>query len=483
MPQIINTNLASLTAQNALNNSQNTLNTAMQQLSTGLSINSAADNAAGLAIVTGMQSQINGDTVAEQNANDGISMAQTAGSALSQITNDLQTIRQLAVQSANGTNTASNRQQINTEVQQEIAEVSRISQQTSFNGLSLLTGQLGNNVSFQIGANVGQVINMDFSQGTQSNQIGQLATTSATAATLSSAFTSGAGLTLTAGELTVNYGSGTATSVAGGNYTSASALATAINTAATTANGGTSVTIAAVSGNEIKITAGATDAVAFAGSEASTLGLSNVAAAGTATSTGVNAAVTAPGGAAPLTLATGDLTLQAGSGNAVNITGTFANSQDLVAAINAQAIPGVQAYLDSGNNMQLTSQSALTVGGTSAATLGLTAGTTSTSGSLQGGDVLTVDDSNAMMATVDAAIAQVSTLQSNLGAMQNRFNSVVANLQSGSENLSASQSSIQDTDFAAVTATLSRSQILQQSGISMLAQANSQPQLVLKLLQ
>lgn len=604
MPQIINTNLASLTAQNALNNSQNTLNTAMQQLSTGLSINSAADNAAGLAIVTGMQSQINGDAVAVQNANDGISMAQTAGSALSQITNDLQTIRQLAVQSSNGTNTASNREQINTEVQQEVAEVSRISQQTSFNGLSLLTGQMGN-ATFQIGADVGQVVNMDFSQGTQANQIGQ---TAVATADVSNAF--GGSVSLGNQDIGIQIGTGSFAYVAQGSYSSASSLSTAINAAYLAAGGtaGTSLTTVNAGGQLVFSNSSTTDAVNIsAGGGAANLGLPTTVAAeaaavaGTASvtqsgytgaplsvagngdltvtvgsktvnvaggtyatatdlATAINTAYTAAGGTGSLAtgtngtggppvtggkisfadpnaatvsiggslatsttgldLASGTLaagtggvpitadstgvaaamtqnTVQIGSGalslavggSTYNIQGSFQNSQDLVAAINSEAIPGVQAYLDSTGNLQLTSQSAVTVSGSMAGTgvgnLGFSSTGTAiqTSGSLQGGDVLTVDHSNAMIATVDAAIAQVSTLQSNLGAMQNRFNSVVSNLQSGSENLSASQSSIEDTNFAAVTAMLSRSQILQQSGISMLAQANSQPQLVLKLLQ
>ncbi|MET0230240.1 MAG: flagellin domain-containing protein, partial [Rhodanobacteraceae bacterium] len=270
-----NTNVMSLTAQRNLNASQGDLSTAIQRLSSGLRINSAKDDAAGLAIATRMTSHINGLNQAVRNANDGISMAQTTESALGEVTNNLQRIRELAVEAANGTYSTADRAALDVEVQQRIAEIDRIASKTTFNGQNVLDGSLGS-VDFQVGANVGDTVSVDFS------------TIDATTATL--------------GVATINV------------------------TGATSAN--------------------------------------------------ANAAITA----------------------------------------------------------------------------------------------------------VDTALTSVNTARSTLGAVQNRFQSTVANLQSISESTSSSRSQIQDADFAAETAAMSRAQILQQAGVSVLSQANAMPQSVLKLL-
>src|SRR5690554_6016545 len=156
----INTNVASLNAQNQLSKSQGMNDQALQRLSSGLRINSAKDDAAGLAISSRFQSQISGLNVATRNANDGISLAQTTEGALDEITNNLQRIRELAVQSANATNSASDRQALNDEVQQRIQEIDRIASQTAFNGLKVLDGSFGT-AGFQVGANAGEVINLN----------------------------------------------------------------------------------------------------------------------------------------------------------------------------------------------------------------------------------------------------------------------------------------------------------------------------------
>ncbi|CAN0595929.1 unnamed protein product, partial [Ectocarpus sp. 12 AP-2014] len=160
MPQIINTNIASLNAQRNLNASQTDANTALQRLSSGLRINSAKDDAAGLAISERFQSQITGLNMAQRNANDGISLAQTAEGALDEITANLQRIRELAVQSANGSNSNSDREALNQEVQQRVAEINRIAGQTSFNGLRVLDGSLPTQ-TFQVGANTGETIQVN----------------------------------------------------------------------------------------------------------------------------------------------------------------------------------------------------------------------------------------------------------------------------------------------------------------------------------
>ncbi|ANB74362.1 hypothetical protein AYM40_19785 [Paraburkholderia phytofirmans OLGA172] len=176
MTTVINTNIASQIAQNNLMNNQAAVTNAITQLSSGLSINSAADNPAGLAIATTLQAQINGQTVAQQNANNGISLAQTGQSALTQITNNLQTIRQLAVQASNASNTAANRAALNQEVQQSLAQINTIATTTAFNGQSLLDGSFGTQ-NFQIGANAGQTIGVNLTQGAQTSQIGQTSNT------------------------------------------------------------------------------------------------------------------------------------------------------------------------------------------------------------------------------------------------------------------------------------------------------------------
>lgn len=486
MSQVINTNIMSLTTQNNLNKSQSALATAMQRLSSGLRINSSADDAAGFAISTRMTTQINGLDTATRNANDAVSLAQTASAALQQITDNLQAIRQLAVQSANATNSDSDRAALDQEVQQRLDEITRVAQQTTFNGRHILDGSFGT-AAFQVGANVGDTISIDLSSGTGASQIGAVATVSNT---VSGDFLSQGGLELGAGELTVAVGSSGAVNVASGDYTSASGLADAINTAAGS-------TIATVVSGEIKITAGSGAAVAFGGADVSTLGFSGSYAAGASgTSTGVSGAVNAASGAAvSLTLGSGDFSI-----NGTDITGTFADAQALADGINSAGIQGVSAYLDDSGKLVLQSNGtasdgtaadgdSIKIAGNGLPT-GLTAGTTTASNSLAdtdgSGDVVnvkTIAGANDAINRIDAALASVSSIDSSLGAMQNRFNSAITSAQAVSQNLSASRSRIQDADFAAETAAMSQAQILQQAGVSMLAQANAQPQLVLKLLQ
>ena len=175
MGQVINTNVLSLNAQRNLARTQGDLAQALQRLSSGLRINSAKDDAAGLAISERFTTQIRGINQAVRNANDGISLAQTSESALGELTNNLQRIRELAVQSANSTNSASDRAALDQEVQQRLAEVERIGAQTSFNGLKVLDGSFGTS-QFQVGANVGETITINLSQGVKASQIGQIAT-------------------------------------------------------------------------------------------------------------------------------------------------------------------------------------------------------------------------------------------------------------------------------------------------------------------
>lgn len=475
MALVINTNVMSLNAQRNLTTSGNQLATSLQRLSSGLRINSAKDDAAGLAISDRMTTQITGLNQAARNANDGISLAQTTEGALQEVTSNLQRIRELAVQSANATNSDSDRAALDQEVTQRIAEIDRIASQTSFNGRKVLDGSFGS-ATFQVGANVGETIGIALSTSMKTSAVGAIA--SVTTGSTSGLFDT---VTLASGDLTIAYGAGSATSVAAGTYSSASALAAAINTAATTSNGGVAANIAGVDGSgEIVLTAGATDAIdvggANTGAVATALGIADVAAAGTGTSTAVASSFDG------MTLAAGALTLAVGSGSTVDLAGSYTRAQDLVDAINSKA-SGVTASLTSDGELNIASTDDLTVGGTVAnSTFGLTAGTTVAGGSLTSVSVSSADNANDAILRVDAALTAVSDLRSSLGAIQNRFQSVINSLQAVSENLSASRSRILDTDFASETAALTRAQILQQAGTAMVAQANSAPQNVLSLL-
>lgn len=375
MSLVLNTNMLSLNAQNSLTNTQSALSTAMQRLSSGLRINSAADDAAGYAISQRMTTQINGLDQAGRNANDAVSLVQTAEGSLNQITSNLQRIRELAVQSANATNSSTDRTALNTEAQQLMAENNRIAQQTQFNGVNLLDGSFSNAV-FQVGANVGDTIT-----------IGSI--TNATAA---------------------NLGTSTSATVTGAAATDFSAIAA----------GG--------------LTINGTDVGPIAADTSAT-------------------------------------------GRAASVINAINSVSDTT---------GVYAVNDTATTVTLVSANAITVAGTgTTAQTGLTAATTATStntgyASL---DISTVAGANTAMTQMDAALNAVNSAQATLGAYQNRFTSVVSNLQTTEQNITAARSQITDANFAQETANMTKANIMQQAGVAMVAQANQLPQLALKLLQ
>ena len=383
MPQIINTNIASLNAQRNLNSSQSSLAVSLQRLSSGLRINSAKDDAAGLAISDRFTAQIRGLNQAARNANDGISLAQTAEGALGEVTNNLQRIRELAVQSSNATNSTSDRNALQAEVAQLLSEIDRVANQTSFNGVKLLDGSFSGAV-FQVGANAGESITV-------------ASITDANIAALGSVSqASGAALTVSASAIT--------------------GFATAIASGGVTLNG------------------------------------VNIGAIGAASSAAERA---------------GQLV------NAIN---------------NVSAQSGVGAVYNSATGqITLSSAAAVVVGGTTnlATVAGYangTLGSVTTTTGIGGLDVSSYANAQLAIQLADSALATVNSTRATLGAVQNRFSSVVANLQTAAENLSASRSRIMDADFAAETANLTRAQILQQAGTAMLAQANAEPNNVLALL-
>ena len=480
----IYTNINSLTAQNNLAKSQSAVSQATARLSSGLKINSATDNAAGYAISTNFTTQIGGLGQASSNASDAINLAQTTQSALSQVTANLQAIRDLAVQSANGSYTNADRTSINTEVQQRLSEITRIANQTDFNGQKVLDGSLGN-LSFQVGANVGQTISVNVSQGVKTSQIGAVAEVSGGAisasafAPTSGSVTGSAAADVTGVPYTFTVDGHSVTTTSGD--TTAALLQTDVQNQLNAAAPG-AYTVSNVSGT-FKITNTATGtastAPVIAGTGATNfLGASPVSVAGAANNLGSEGLVV-NGTAVDLS---GVTSLQ-GLSDAVNA----ANISGVTAAVNA-AGTGVNFYssdVTKGLNIADTGAQVVTATATNGNGGGAyTAGTTAAvGGSLATGTVGTVDGANDVISRIDVALKTVSNLNSTLGAIQNRFQSTISTLSSQQNNLASSQSTIRDADFAAETANLSKANILQQAGISVLAQANSQPQQVLKLLQ
>ncbi|NII54196.1 flagellin [Luteibacter sp. SG786] len=479
MALTINTNIMSLNAQRNLSTSQTKLSSAIERLSSGNRINSAKDDAAGLAISTRFTTQINGLTQAVRNANDGISLSQTTESALDEVTNNLQRIRELAVQSTNASNSASDRAALDAEVQQRLSEVTRIATQTNFNGMKVLDGS-AKELSFQVGANVGEVITVGLDKGVKANQVGQLASGSiggfvaaanTAGTTTASALPASFDFTTTNFNLTVNGKAITLNT----DTTDAAGFAAALNTALGTAGAGAT---AAIDANGKLVL---TDATTGKDSVAPVVGGTGAGSLGTLTSVnGVDAG-------SPAALTVGDVTLQVGSNAAFSIKGTFNTAQDLADAINAKSGDGINAYVGSDGSVKFASASTITVGGTAAdvTAAGLTAGAinVSTTSTLADSSIKTVDGANDTINRVDAALQSISDLRSDLGAVQNRFESTISNLQNISQNLTASRSAITDADFAQETANMSSAQILQQAGVSVLAQANQSQQIVQKLLQ
>ncbi|MDM8354940.1 flagellin N-terminal helical domain-containing protein [Pandoraea communis] len=490
MSSVINTNIFSLVAQRNLNTSQSSLQTSITRLSSGLRINSAADDAAGLAISDRMSAQINGLTQAQRNANDGISLVQTAAGALSSITDNLQRIRTLAVQSTNSTNSASDRAALDQEVQQRLAEINRLATQTKFNGLNVLDGSMGT-ANFQVGADAGQTISVNLNQGVQTANLGQVALSTGNV-DLSTLFQVQVGT----GDIKImNDGTSATGTVAAGTYKSAADLATAINAAAASAgftngiaavdsNGELQITnTSSVTANTLSITALNASAGLNLGGAAATANITSLANGASKTSFSVASSFS-------VTLANNDLQIAVNGASPKSVTaGTYTSAADLVNAI-GRTVDGVSAYSDSNGYLNIVSASGFQLTGANGATttallakLGTTNAAVSVSGSLASADVKSVGSATKMISQIDAAINTVDSLNATLGAIQNRFQSTISSLSTTTQNMTSARSGVQDTDYAAETANLTKSQILQQAGISMLAQANQLPQQVLKLLQ
>lgn len=608
MASVINTNIPSLNSQRNLANSQSAMSTALQRLSSGLRINSAKDDAAGLAISERFTTQIRGLNQAVRNSNDGISLSQAGEGALGELTQNLQRVRELALQSANATNSDSDRAAIDLEVQQRLAEIDRVASQTAFNGRRLLDGSFGS-ATFQVGANVGQTIDVSLNTSMRTSKLGEVAqTTSAdlsaiygNATKASGAFTATVSDTGQAGAGEVfKFSVGGVNIISKTQETTSGALAAFDDLAAagageqykvTLKSGSNTVTLvdwtstgastfadtdadAQVAANKKALAAagytlegsastGLTitrkDGAAFTLSETNTVDAGNGLNIGTSPQDSTTGAaitiadvdvdtalaskakdlakvgITYTGSAAgsdlvftradgkafdmtlvntfsatpdafadtdafgsggvfasgsltidnhqKVTFASGDFSVKVGNGPAVDMAGEYNSLQELADAISSK-VSGVTATVNNGS-LSLVANDSLALSGSETGAgkkAEFALQFADVEGNLGQGNVLTVAGANDLINRVDASLTQVSALRSTFGAIQNRFESAVSNMQATSENLTASRSRIQDADFAQETANMTRAQILQQAGIAMLAQANSMPNMVLSLL-
>ena len=534
MSLVLNTNINSLLAQNSLTTSGNQLSTSLQQLSSGLQINTAADNAAGYAIAQGMTSQINGLNTSINNANDGVSLTQTAQGSLQAITNDLQTMRNLAVQSLNATNSTTDRQDLNTQFQQLLSDINQVASTASFNGVNLLDGSFQGQ-TFQIGANAGNTITVASVGSVKASNLGQLYTAAGNAVSNYNS-TGAAGGTAVAngdsGTFTVKIGTQSyttnAVTLTGNQATDLKTVAAAITQAV-----GSAGVVATVnsSGNGIDLSSTTQQVANLSYSETTgsetlaTFGLNSL------TNMSSNQTYSATGSAAPslASITNGAATAASivirttnSSGNkstkTYSVSGTplttltkNAASSAVAAALNNAATAnsatlasaGFTVSTTTGNKLQIsggtqsftvisssisgqgggTGATTETVNPFSANTAAAGATSTMTMSNLGGTSITTVDASNQVLIQVDAALQSVATTGAQLGAYQNRFQSAVTNLQTDATNLQSAKSQIVDTNYAQATSQLSQAQILQQASTSMVAQANVIPQQILTLLQ
>jgi len=481
MASVINTNVASLNSQRNLAASQNSLNTSIQRLSSGLRINSAKDDAAGLAISDRMNSQIRGMNQATRNANDGVSMAQTAEGALASSGDMLQRIRELAVQSSNASNSASDRKALQTEVTQLTSELNRVAQTTSFNGQALLDGTMGT-ANFQVGANANELISMNgsnFLTNTYGDNRLSLdgATVSGTAAIAASKAIDIAGY----------QGKATYTTKAGDTAMSVAAGISALSAdTGVTATARTDALLAGTAGDAYSLTIKGDNGTAV--DISFSIGADTDANGYAAAISAFNAQSAKTGVTASYDADAGGLKLSHAKGNTIEVVNTASSDSDITLAnydADGTAQTGVTVAKTGATGIALgrvTLDSEQSFAATDAGTSGLAVAGPSELKAVSDLDISTFDGAQLAIKIADAALSSVNGKRAELGALQSRFSSAISNLQSSTENLSASKSRITDTDFASETANMTRGQILQQAGTSMLAQANSLPNGVLSLL-
>jgi flagellin len=464
MSLVINTNISALTAQRNLGVAQTGLQKAIQRLSTGLRINGAVDDAAGLAISDRLTAQINGLNQAVRNANDGVSALQTADGSLTAVSDLLQRARELSVQSANDSNSSSDRQSLNSEVSNILSELDRLANTVQFNSRKLLDGSF-QNAQFQIGANANQTVSFSIASVQASNlgaitRQGQSVSSTALADLTSTSSLTVNGIGVVVGQQTTIDGV-----IAAINNKTRDTGATAVKNSQTivTDTGFTALTTAGAAStltmNGVAITLTTGNASTVASFIATVNGYSNQTGVTVSTS-GANLVYTRASG--------GDITTQE--------TGTKSAIGDKVASTASRTF-------DAGFTLSVDLDKSLTVGTTGAEkSLGQTTSATNVTNQVNNLTILTVAGANSAIETIDYALSQLNRVRGDIGAVQNRFNSAIGSLQVASENLSAARSRIMDADVAQETANLTRNQILIQAGVAVLAQANQLPSVALSLL-
>ncbi|MBE0383669.1 Flagellin protein FlaB [Pseudoalteromonas carrageenovora] len=463
----VNTNVSSLNAQRNLSQSGSDLATSMERLSSGMRINSAKDDAAGLQISNRLTSQVNGLAVAQRNANDGISMAQTAEGAMSESTNILQRMRELALQSANGSNSKEDRDSLQKEVSALQTELTRIADTTSFGGQQLLDGGFGTK-SFQIGANANEVINVSLKSVAAEEIGGSFASDTA----------AGSVFGVTGADAEFNKSTVDETLVFASGIDSSSVLIEADSTvteAASVINASASgVNAAAVAKVDIALGGSVTGVLTVGDKEIALDGLDNDGLAAKLKDLGYDAEVS--GTVVQLNASGVDgIAIQKNADGVATNTVSLTERGGTIAAVGTDS---AAASLTS--SLEFSSEKSFTVSGGTETTGAITA--QSTEQYVDSVDISSQAGSQRALSIIDSAIAEIDSQRADLGAIQNRFDFTISNLSNISENVSASRSRIQDTDFATETAEMTKNQILQQAGTSILSQANQLPQTALSLL-
>ncbi len=461
MPQTINTNILSLTTQRNLNRTQSELTTAITRLSSGLRVNSAKDDAAGLAISDRFNTQIRGLDQAVRNANDGVSFSQVAEGSLSTISDALQRVRELAVQSINDTNSPQDRQSLNNEVQQLISEVNRVSSATQFNGQNILDGSLSS-LTFQIGANQNQTLSLT-GVDARGQQLGARVIESG------SINRTDLDALIAADDVVINGAAVDLSGLAAGD--SMTDVISAINDVFSTSDIVASAETTTGSGDLTYASSGSTQSISLNG-------VNIVIGAGASVDDVVSAINSASDASGVSATNNGGSVVLASDGRDIEFVDGATNGGADILGGDEDFFSGIVFSGDVGDTISLTGSFDNTAGVSGLTTIGATFADEV----LNGVNVLTASNSNDALRTIDFALQQVSNLRSEFGAIQNRLESTIANLQVGAENFAAARSRILDADFAQEMARFTRAQVLQQAGISQVAQANSLPQLVLGLL-
>ena len=507
---VINTNISAVAAQNSLRTSGLNQTTAMERLSSGVRINSAKDDAAGLAISTRMTANIRGLAAAIRNANDGISLTQTAEGSLASIGDNLQRIRELAVQSANSSNNATDRAALHAEASQLVSEIDRIAANATFNGIKLLDGSYQDqNLQVGSGNEANDRISISIASA-KSSSLGVGGGSSYSTIVNGGAAPTAVGATaLVSGALALNgfvVGAASTDGVSStGSDSSGIAVAAAINAVSgqsgvmasvqKTVREGTAVGAVGATGFGVTLAAGTVsiNGVSIGNIDAATSAVgraAQMAAAINAKSgqTGVIAEFSTTDGAVKLTATDGRNIAIDVKSTATSISSAMTgltHTAGTTSGATTTSVTRSSVKLSSSNASGITVEGLTAAGLASAGLTGVTSYTASTA--TAGAGVSTVDlttatGSQTALSTLDKAINTITDARASMGAYQNRLNASIANLETSSMNLQASRSRILDTDYAKETTNLAKSQIIQQAATAMLAQANQSSQSVLALL-